>query len=48
MILVRHPKRSDFIAMVNDPDYQAIAPMRAAALADSRLVETTQLLPKVD
>jgi len=46
VILVRYPKRSDFIAMFNDPDYQAIAPIRAAALADSRLVETTQLLPK--
>jgi len=31
----------------NDPDYQAIAPMRAAALADSRIVESTQLVPKL-
>jgi len=46
VLLVRYPKRSDFMAMLNDPDYQAIAPIRAAALSDSRLVETTQLLPK--
>lgn len=45
VILVRYPTRQKFIDMVNDPDYQAIAPIRAAALADSRLVETKQLLP---
>jgi hypothetical protein len=32
--------------MLRDPDYQMIAPIRAAALADSRLIETSQLLPK--
>jgi len=47
VILVRYPTRQHFIDMVNDPDYQAIAPIRAAALADSRLVETEQLLPKI-
>lgn len=46
VMLVRYPSRRQFVAMMNDPDYQAIAPIRAAALADSRLVETTQLLPK--
>jgi uncharacterized protein (DUF1330 family) len=46
IILVRYPRRQLFVDMFNDPDYQAIAPMRAAALADSRLVESTQLLPK--
>ena len=46
VLLVRYPTRRQFVAMLNDPDYQAIAPIRAAALADSRLVETTQLLPK--
>ncbi|MCP5027728.1 MAG: DUF1330 domain-containing protein [Actinomycetia bacterium] len=46
IILVRYPTRRQFIAMLDDPDYQAIAPIRAAALADSRLVESTQLLPK--
>jgi uncharacterized protein (DUF1330 family) len=46
VILVRYPTRRQFVAMVSDPEYQAIAPIRAAALADSRLVETTQLLPK--
>ena len=45
-ILVRYPTRSQFIAMFRDPDYLAIAPIRAAALADSRIIETAQLLPK--
>lgn len=46
VILVRYPTRRQFLAMFEDPDYQAIAPIRAAALADSRLVEMGQLLPK--
>jgi uncharacterized protein (DUF1330 family) len=46
VILVRYPTRRQFVAMFADPDYRAIAPIRAAALADSRLVEMTQLLPK--
>jgi len=46
VILVRYPTRRQFVDMINDPDYQAIAPIRAAALADSRLIETSQLLPK--
>ncbi|MGE0623174.1 MAG: DUF1330 domain-containing protein [Pseudomonadales bacterium] len=45
VILVRYPTRRQFVEMMRDPDYLAIAPIRAAALADSRLVETTQLLP---
>ncbi len=45
-ILVRYPRRQDFVAMMGDPDYLAISPIRAAALADSRLVELTQLLPR--
>lgn len=45
VILVRYPRRGHFTAMLADPDYQAIAPIRAAALANSRLAETTQLLP---
>jgi uncharacterized protein (DUF1330 family) len=44
VLLVRYPTRRQFIAMVNDPDYQKIAPIRAAALADSRLVEMRQLV----
>lgn len=47
IILVRYPRRQQFIEMFSDPDYKAIAPMRAAALADSRLVESTQLVPKL-
>jgi uncharacterized protein (DUF1330 family) len=46
VILVRYPTRRQFLAMFDDPDYQAIAPIRAAALADSRLIEMGQLLPK--
>ncbi|WP_423915958.1 DUF1330 domain-containing protein [Candidatus Poriferisodalis sp.] len=46
-ILVRYPTRAQFVAMFRDPDYLAIAPVRAAALEDSRIIETTQLLPRV-
>jgi uncharacterized protein (DUF1330 family) len=46
VILVRYPTRRQFVDMLQDPDYLAIAPMRAAALADSRLVEMSQILPK--
>lgn len=45
VILVRYPTRRQFIEMIGDPDYQAIAPIRAAALEDSRLVEMSQILP---
>ena len=48
VILVRYPTRRQFVAMLKDPDYQKIAPIRAAALADSRLIETTQLLPRAE
>ena len=46
-ILVRYPKRKNFINMFNDADYKAIAPIRAAALKDSRIIEMTQLLQKI-
>ncbi len=46
VMLVRYPTRRQFVEMLKDPDYRAIAPLRAAALADSRLIETTQLLPR--
>jgi uncharacterized protein (DUF1330 family) len=46
VILVRYPTRQQFVDMMNDPAYQAIAPIRAAALVDSRLVETRQLMAK--
>lgn len=46
VILVRYPTRRQFVEMMDDPDYLAIAPIRAAALADSRLLEMSQLLPK--
>lgn len=44
VILVRYPTRAHFVNMLADPEYQAIAPIRAAALADSRLIETEQLM----
>lgn len=36
--LVEYPSRSAFLAMVGDPEYQATAAWRTAALADSRLI----------
>ena len=45
-ILVRYPKRKNFINMFNDPDYMDIAPIRSAALKDSRIIEMTELLHK--
>jgi uncharacterized protein (DUF1330 family) len=46
VIMVTYPQRQQFIEMMRDPDYLAIAPMRAAALADSRLIEMDQLVPR--
>jgi len=45
-ILVAYPTRKQFVEMFKDPDYLRIAPIRGAALQDSRLVEMSQLLPK--
>ena len=45
-ILVAYPTRKQFVEMFEDPDYLRIAPIRGAALQDSRLVEMSQLLPK--
>ena len=44
VILVRYPSRKLFLEMIEDPSYQAISPIRSAALGDSRLVEMSQLL----
>jgi uncharacterized protein (DUF1330 family) len=38
-ILVSYPTRQHFLDKMDDPNYQAIAPIRSAALADSRLLE---------
>jgi uncharacterized protein (DUF1330 family) len=43
VFLVEYPSRRAFLAMVVRPDYLAVAPHRTAALADSRLIETTSL-----
>ena len=45
-ILVRYPSRQHFLDMVHDSEYQKISPIREAALAESRLIEMSQLLPK--
>ncbi|MFT4819940.1 MAG: hypothetical protein ACI8PP_001754 [Candidatus Pseudothioglobus sp.] len=47
VIMVAYPQRRQFVEMMRDPDYLAIAPMRAAALADSRLIEMDQLVPRI-
>jgi uncharacterized protein (DUF1330 family) len=39
--LVEYPSRRAFLTMVGDPDYQATAVWRTAALADSRLILCT-------
>ncbi len=43
-VLVRYPSRGKFVSMIADPDYLDIAPIRAAALVDSRLIEMSQLM----
>jgi len=40
-ILVSYPTRQHFLDKLDDPKYQAIAGIRSAALADSRLIEFT-------
>lgn len=40
-VLVEYPSRNAFLAMVSQPDYQAAAIHRTAALSDSRLIATT-------
>ena len=41
--LVEYPSRKAFIQMVSQPEYQAAAIHRTAALSDSRLIATTTL-----
>ena len=43
IVLVMYPNRAAFIDMTTSPEYLAIMGDRTAALADSRLVPTTQL-----
>ena len=42
-VLVEYPSRKAFLAMVSQPEYQAAAPHRTAALEDSRLIATHTL-----
>jgi uncharacterized protein (DUF1330 family) len=45
--LAWYPSRAAFVRMINSPAYRAIVGHRAAALADSRLIETQAVfLPK--
>jgi uncharacterized protein (DUF1330 family) len=39
-VLVEYPSRKAFLEMVSQPEYQAVAPHRTAALEDSRLIAT--------
>jgi uncharacterized protein (DUF1330 family) len=39
-LLVRYPSKEAFLALVSNPDYQAITVHRTAALEDSRLIAT--------
>jgi uncharacterized protein (DUF1330 family) len=41
VLLVRYPDRAAFARMVTDPGYQAIIPLRRAALAETVLQPTT-------
>lgn len=43
IVLVMYPNRAAFIDMTTSPEYLAIMGDRTAALADSRLVPTSQL-----
>jgi len=43
IVLVMYPNRAAFIDMTSSPEYIAIMGDRAAALADSRLVPTSQI-----
>jgi len=39
-VLVEYPSRAAFLRMISQPEYQAVAPHRTAALEDSRLIVT--------
>lgn len=42
MLLVQYPSIEKFVAMVMNPDYQAIAVHRTAGLEDARLIATVK------
>ncbi|MEE4283093.1 MAG: hypothetical protein V2I41_14200 [Pseudomonadales bacterium] len=43
------PEQSALDAMTSGgPDYQAIAPLHAAALAEGRLIESSELLGEIE
>jgi uncharacterized protein (DUF1330 family) len=45
VVLVEYPSRRAFLDMVSSGEYQAIAGRRTEALADSRLIACSQVLP---
>jgi uncharacterized protein (DUF1330 family) len=48
-VLIEYPSREAFLEMLSQPEYQAAAPHRTAALEDSRLIMTrtqANLLPE--
>jgi len=38
VLLVRYPSKDAFLAMLRNPDYQAVTGLRSAALVDARLI----------
>jgi uncharacterized protein (DUF1330 family) len=42
LLLVRYPSKAAFLSMLTDPEYRTATEHRTAALADSRLIATTQ------
>lgn len=48
VMLVRYPSVAAFLQMLADPEYQAATVHRTAALEDSRLIATSQLIPAAD
>ena len=44
VVLVEYPSPAAFAEMIAQPEYQAVAPHRTAALADSRLIANATLL----
>jgi uncharacterized protein (DUF1330 family) len=47
-VLVQYPSRQAFLEMIAQPEYQAAAPHRSAALEDSRLIATRTLANAFD
>ena len=46
VVVVEYPSRRAFVEMISSTEYQAIAGRRTEALADSRLIACSQVLPR--